>query len=341
MGNDETVGGAGEDAAIAAIARVVGPHVLPRGWVGIGDDAAVTEVSTGLAALTTTDLLVEGVHFRRSTTPAWDLGWKAMAVNVSDIAGMGGVPRWATVSLALSPEVPLEWVEAFYRGARALCERYGLFIVGGDTVRSSDGVTIAVTVVGEAQRPLLRTTAEDGDAVIVTGPVGVSAAGLWALEHPERSEVLPFAAREALFAAHRRPDPQVEVGRALSALGDRIALMDNSDGLARSVLWLAGANGLHLELVAEAIPLSPETRSAASAAGVSPLDWGLYGGEDYNLVLTCSQASVSAVLEAIASSKSAGTVVGRCRAAEAGASLKDALGRIVRLEPRRTFQHFG
>lgn len=340
MAKDETVGSVGEDAAIAAIARAVGEQALPSDWIGIGDDASVTGVGAGLKALTTTDLLVEGVHFRRSTIPAWDLGWKAMAVNVSDIAGMGGEPRWATVSLALSGDVPVSWLDAFYRGARALAERHGLFIVGGDTVRSGDGITIAVTVVGEAVRPLLRTSAQDGDAVLVTGPVGTSAAGLWALEHPAAADSLPSAVRDVLLQAHRRPNPQVEVGRSLAGLGGRLALMDNSDGLARSVLWLAGANDLHVELDAEAIPVAPETRAAAEVAGVSPLEWALYGGEDYNLVLACPQANVPAVRAAIAASGGAGTVVGRCRAGEPGASVRDSAGRLVRLEAGRTFQHF-
>ncbi|MNX71731.1 Thiamine-monophosphate kinase [compost metagenome] len=341
MAKAQTVGSMGEDAAIAAIARAIGVQAMPEGWVGIGDDAAVTSIPAGLKAVTTTDLLVEGVHFRRSTISPWDLGWKAMAVNVSDVAGMGAAPRWATVSLALAPDVPLAWLEAFYQGAQALAGRYGLFIVGGDTVRSANGVTIAVTVIGEAPKPLLRTDAQAGDAVIVTGPVGASAAGLWVLEHPAEAERLDPQVRETLSAAHRRPIPQVEAGCALSALGARLALMDNSDGLARSVLWLAGANDLHLELDAEAIPMTNETREAARLAGVDPLDWALYGGEDYNLVLTCPDAHVPAALAAIAASQATGTVVGRCRQGEAGASLKDATGRAVRLEASRTFQHFG
>jgi thiamine-monophosphate kinase len=187
----------------------------------------------------------------------------------------------------------------------------------------------------------LRTTAQDGDAVIVTGFVGASAAGLWALEHPEEAEALSDAVRATLAAAHRCPRPQVAIGRALAALGERIALMDNSDGLARSALWLAGANELHVELEAATLPVSPETRSAAATAAIAPLDWGLYGGEDYNLVLTCSQANVPAVLATIMASKGAGTVVGRCRAGEVGATLKDTAGRYARLEARRAFQHFG
>lgn len=328
-----TIGSLGEDATIKAIQHVLAPQPLPPSWVGIGDDCAVTDLGPG-RAVTTTDLLIEGVHFRVETTSAWDLGWKAMAVNVSDVASMGAVPRWATVSVAAPGELAIDWLCDFYAGARALCERFELAIVGGDTVGSPGPVMLAVTVVGAAERPVLRSGAMSGDVVLVTGPVGSSAAGLWVLEHPEQVEGLDPAQVEEVLAAHRRPCPQVAEGRAIAQLS-RAAMMDNSDGLARSALWLAQANGLVLELDAAALPMTPAARAVAARAGVDPLQWALYGGEDYNLVVLAPEEAA----RKLASDLPGVVAVGRCRSGEPGASVQ--LGeRLIPLEPGRTYQHF-
>ncbi len=333
MNQPGTIGSLGEDATIKAIQRVLAPQALPAGWVGIGDDCAVTDLGSG-RAVTTTDLLVEGVHFRLQTTPAWDLGWKAMAVNVSDIASMGARPRWATVSVAAPGDLPLDWLQEFYAGARALCERYDLSIVGGDTVGSPGCVMLAVTVVGAAERPVLRTGGQPGDVLWVTGPVGSSAAGLWVLEHPEEAQGLDPAFVAEVVAAHRRPEPQVAEGQVIARL-ERAAMMDNSDGLARSALWLAGANGLSLELDAAALPMTPAARAVAARAGVDPLQWALYGGEDYNLVVLAPEAAV----REFGGELSGAVPVGRCRSGEPGASVRRG-ERVLPLEPGRTYQHF-
>lgn len=328
----------GEDATIAAIDRILGAQALPPGWIGIGDDAAVTSLTPGQQALTTTDLLVEGVHFRRGTTAPRELGWKAIAVNVSDIAGMGGTVRWATVSLALPLDVSLEWVKAFYRGVAEFSQSIGLAVVGGDTVGSPGTLMIAVTVVGEAARPILRTGAQVGDRVLVTSPLGDSAAGLWCLEHPERAASLSAAHRQALIQAHVTPRPALEEGRLLGTTAHRLAMMDNSDGLARSILWLAGANRLRIELQEANLPMTEAMRAVAATAGVAPSSWALYGGEDYNLVLTCPPAALSDLAELLSSVGSNAICVGTCVAGEPGAYLVSGT-RVEPLEPGRTFQH--
>ncbi|MFN3429225.1 MAG: thiamine-phosphate kinase, partial [Candidatus Sericytochromatia bacterium] len=159
---------------------------LPAGWIGIGDDTAVGTLTPGWQVLTTVDLLVEEVHFRRSTTTASDLGWKALAVNLSDIASMGGIPRWAVVGLSAPADLEVDWVLGLYDGLAALAAETGTRLVGGDTTGSGGPVTIAVTVVGEAERPIRRTGARPGDVVFVTGPGGAAAARLWANEKPQR-----------------------------------------------------------------------------------------------------------------------------------------------------------
>lgn len=338
MSPESSVGSLGEDAAIALVARVLAYQELPAGWVGIGDDAAVTTVTPGRHALTTTDLLVEGVHFRRSTTGAFDLGWKAIAVNASDIAGMGGEARWATVSLALPEDVPAPWLADFYRGVRALSRGIGLAIVGGDTVLSPGPLMVAVTVVGEAERPMLRTGAEPGYRVLVTGTLGASAAGLWALEHPELTPSGPPMAFDRVVAAHRRPVPHLAEGRLLAGLAGPIAMMDDSDGLARSVCWLAEANGLAIEVAADQLPIDDATRAVAAAAGVAAWEWGLYGGEDYGLVALVPEPEAMAIVAASRTLAHPVAIVGECREGSGVTVRQD--GTASPIDARRIFHHF-
>lgn len=323
----------GEDDAIAAIQQILAAQRLPAGWLGIGDDAAVTDLTPGDRALTTTDLLVEGVHFRMGTIPPRDLGWKAIAVNASDIAAMGGSPRWATFSVALGPDVELGWLQELYRGALELAERIGLMLVGGDTVGSPGPTVLAVTVVGEALRPRLRSEARPGDAVLVTGPLGGSAAGLWVLEHPGPALALDEATRRAVVEAHRRPVPHLEAGQAIARLASHAAMMDNSDGLARSALALAQAGGCAVVLEAPALPVDTATRAVAAHAAVDPLDWALYGGEEYHLVFTCPPRDVPAI-------RAVQPVweVGRCLAGQGG--WVELQGKRLPLDPGRVYQHF-
>lgn len=273
----------GEWGLIAAVKARFG--ALPEGWVGIGDDTAVGQVTPGRRVLTTVDLLVEDVHFRRAADPR-DVGWKSLAVNLSDIAAMGGQPLWAVLGLALPADLPRAWIEGFYDGLAELASNTGTRIVGGDTVRSPGGMTMSITVVGEVERPLLRTGMRPGDWLFATSPAGRSAAGLWVQENPGRVEassldrVYVKAAREA----HMRPVPQLEAAKAIQRSGLRVALLDDSDGLGRSALLLAEANGLDVRLEVLRLPLDAATRAVAELAGVDPVQWALFGGEDYHLV---------------------------------------------------------
>lgn len=336
---EPTIAQLGEDRAIALIAQTLSDLPLPEGWVGIGDDAAVTTAAPGQRLVTTTDILVEDVHFRRSTTPAADLGWKAIAVNVSDVASMGAVPRWATVSVALPKDCPVEWLQGFYAGVAQMARKVGLSIVGGDTTGSPGPVMVSVTVIGETERPLLRTGAQPGDVVAVTGAVGESAAGLWLLEHG--SEALRADPRYAgLIAAHRRPQPHVREGEALAQAGCRVSVLDNSDGLGRSALILAEANGLGVELSADRVPLTEATREVARRAGVSALCWGLWGGEDYHLVLSVEPDGVEALRERLARVGGELNVVGRMTEGPPRAALIID-GQAEPLRPESSYQHFG
>jgi thiamine-monophosphate kinase len=336
---EPTLAQLGEDRAIALISETLADVPMPEGWVGIGDDAAVTTLTPGMKAVTTTDILVEDVHFRRRTTSARELGWKAIAVNVSDVASMGALPRWATVSVALPKDCPAAWVEELYRGVAECSRSVGLAIVGGDTTGSPGPLMVSVTVVGEAERPLLRSGAQAGDWVCVTGPVGESAAGLWLLEHAG-DVPLGEAETSALTRAHRQPRPHVAEGRVLAQSGFRVSVLDNSDGLGRSALILAQANQVTVTLEAERLPLSEPLRRLAAHATVDPLDWGLWGGEDYNLVFSVEPEGLMAVSRAVEAVGGRIWAVGRMSEGPAIAVL-DRNGHAEPLGSQNAFQHFG
>lgn len=335
---ESTLAQLGEDRAIALIAETLAHLPLPPDWVGIGDDAAVTTIGAGQKAVTTTDILVEDVHFRRRTTSPRELGWKAMAVNISDVASMGALPRWSTVSLALPGDCPVAWLREFYVGVAECAASVGLAVVGGDTTGSPGPMMIAVTVVGEAAQPLLRTGACAGDVLAVTGTVGDAAAGFWLLEHAGEGS-LAEADRAELIRAQRAPRPHVAEGRVLAESGLRLSVLDNSDGLGRSALVLAQANGMTVELDAERVPLSGALRRLAEETGNDPMAWGLWGGEEYNLVLSVEPGGVEQLRQALAAIGGALHVVGRLVAGPPEAVLiRDGLRESLR--KASAFQHF-
>lgn len=252
--------------------------------LGIGDDAAVLLPTPRQLLLITTDMLVEAVHFDLTTTTPWQLGYKAIAVNLSDIAAMGGAPRHAVVSVALPPSLPADFIVNLYQGMKEICHEFGVNIVGGDTVSSPGGLVINVAVTGEVEPVNLvrRSGAQAGDIVAVTGYLGNSAAGLDLLTAGEWEE---YAFAWPLVTAHLSPRPQVKTGAVLAAAG-ATSMDDISDGLASEAHEIAKASGVGVKLYAEQIPLTAEVKAAAERFGKLPLDYALYGGEDFQLLFT-------------------------------------------------------
>jgi len=258
-------------------------------WTGssyIGDDCAV--LADG--KLVSSDTLVEGTHFRLDFTNWRQLGWKSCAVNLSDIAAMAGRPRYLTVALTLPATCPdLEQsLEQFYLGFTQCARAFGAEIVGGDLTVGPHFV-VNVTAIGESHEGglLLRSGAQPGDVVVVTGTFGSSAAGLELLlqGHGASSP----EGREELLLAHLEPQPRLAEALALVRLvGSRGALMDASDGLADALWQIAEQSQVDIEVDLEAIPRSTAMSSFAHAIGVNPYQWALYGGEDYELVATIS-----------------------------------------------------
>ena len=254
---------------------------------GIGDDCAVLEPRPGMALLATTDLLIEDIHFRRRWAEAADIGWKSIAVNLSDIAAMGGHPRWALVALACPESTGAEEIEAFYEGALALANAHGVAVVGGDTSASPSGWVVNVTLLGEAAAPRLRSTACAGDTVAVTGTLGRSAAGLAVLECEAAPATVDASALADVTAAHLRPRPRVSEGAWLASAGGVTAMMDLSDGLGIDLPRLLAESGVAADVDVDRVPVDAATRAVATALGSDPTAWATGGGEDYELLLTC------------------------------------------------------
>ena len=255
-----------------------------------GDDAAAATFRYGpVTEIYTTDTMVDGVHFTVATTPWRDLGWKAIASNISDVAAMGAEPALALITLGLPPETLVAEVRDLYAGMTAICREFGARIVGGDMVRSATAfITVALTGITKDE-PMLRTGAQPGHLVAVTGPVGGSAGGLQLMLNG--AEAAGDAA-EILIQRHRQPRPHIDQGRALASAGVRSA-MDVSDGLADDLGKLCAASRVGATLWAGKIPAEP------ALSEVFPTDWldlALYGGEDYVLLFTAPGSTMDAAL---------------------------------------------
>jgi len=312
----------------------------PAVRVGIGDDCAVLEPAAGSVLLATTDLLIEDVHFRRRWASPTDIGWKALAVNVSDIAAMGGRPRWALIALACPDSVTVVEAEGFYAGMQALATEHDVSIVGGDTAASRGGWVVNVTMLGEAARaPILRSTARPGDTIAVTGSLGRSAAGLALLEASPAPSGVRDEARADVTAAHLRPRPRTREGQWLSETGGVTAMIDLSDGLATDLGHLCEESGIGARVDIGRIPVATSAREVARALGVDAIHWATGGGEDYELLLACAPDAFDRLARGLASATGTTlTAVGEMTTGAEGIRYLDACGEAVSVRPG--FEHF-
>jgi thiamine-monophosphate kinase len=252
--------------------------------VGVGDDAAVVAGVKNARLVLTTDALIEGVHFDRAYSSAADIGHKALAVNLSDVAAMGATPEWALVSLALPDQTSVEDVDALIDGLVALARLENTAVVGGNLTRSPGPLVVDVTAVGTThpRRVMLRSGGRVGDELYVSGTIGGGAAGLEILR--EGGQVHP-PAQAACAIRHRRPTPRVRLGRALARARAASAAMDLSDGLADAVRQLAEASGCGAELEASSLPIDTGARGWWESRGEDPVARALAGGDDYELLI--------------------------------------------------------
>ena len=259
---------------------------------GIGDDAAVTVVSPGMQLLTSTDMLLEDVHFRRAWHDPCRLGRKSLAVNISDIAAMGGIPRWALLSLAVPSDISLDFIDDFTRGFLGMASEFRIDLVGGDTCSSRSGLSISVTIIGE-QRPdriVRRSGAAPDDDIWVTGTLGDAALALKLVE--EGAEGSDF-----LISRLLDPAPRVAAALALTEAGLATAMIDVSDGILADFGHIAEQSGVGGCIRIGDLPLSPDFHGQTAHLPAIPYQLAFSGGEDYELCFTAHHSNRVKIVE--------------------------------------------
>lgn len=263
--------------------------------VGIGDDVAVLRTSGSEVLLATCDAQVENVHFIRDRIEPYQLGRKTVAINVSDIAAMGGTPAWALVSLALPVDLDVGFVDGLYAGMQEQMALAGAAIVGGNLSRTRNELVIDLCLLGRAKPShiLLRKGAREGDLILVTGSLGDSRAGLEIVLRPELG--ISEGSRRVLVERHLTPQPRLAEGQGLARCGMVHAMVDVSDGLVADIGHICDASGVGAEIHEAELPISAACREAALAAGGEAAHWALHGGEDYELLFTAAPGDVAEI----------------------------------------------
>ena len=266
----------------------------PRTRVGIGDDAAVLEAA-GELLLFTCDAFVEGVHFRRDLARPSEIGAKCLVATLSDVAAMGGFPAQATVSLCVPPESAQDYVVELYAGMLETASRHGAEIVGGDVVASVEGFVISVALLGVVgrERVVTRRGAVVGDAIVVTGSLGGSAAGLLALREGLPDEPAFSEAKRR----HLKPEPRLAEAQAIMEVATPHAMIDVSDGLSTDAIHVSEESRVGIALVERAIPVAPSARAVAERLGMDALELALSGGEEFELVIALPEPEVERASE--------------------------------------------
>jgi len=322
----------GEFGLIDRLRQRLGPPP-PELVLGIGDDCAALQPPSGEQLLVTCDLLLEGVHFRRDWTDLRRLGRKCVAVNLSDIAAMGGTPRQLVLGLGLPGELALEEFDLFVEGFCAAAAEHGVAVIGGDTCRAQQFLTVAVTAFGSIapEQLLRRSGARPGDLLLVSGTLGDSALALRQLQQGTLPD--PW-----LLERHLDPAPRVALGRELAACGAVTAMIDLSDGLLADLGHLLRQSGVGARVETARLPLS-EPFARLTAETRDRLELALGGGEDYELLLSAAPEKLDQLEAAAQVAGVPLTVIGTILPQAEGLQLLDAAGE--RLDQGRTgFNHF-
>jgi len=300
--------GMGEFELLARVRERL-PPAGPRVRVGMGDDAAVTV--PGGATATSVDAIVEGVHFRREHADLAQIGHKALATALSDLAAMGAEPGEAYVVIGVPPGLSEDECMETIDGIAALAESTGTTLAGGDVTRAP-ALSLTMTVVGHAPRPemlVTRAGAKPGDALVLTGEIGGAAAGLLLLEQPELSDAMGEGTAERLRARQLEPRPRLAAGWALARAG-ATAMIDLSDGLGADAGHLAERSGVGIRIDASAVPLANGVAEVTAAAGLDPLPTAVTGGEDYELLAALPAEGLTEAASAAGEARTTLTVVG-------------------------------
>lgn len=286
----------GEFGLIKRIAKQVG--IKNESTIkGIGDDAAVLNPN-GKHQVVTTDLLLEGIHFDLTYCPLKHLGYKAVAVNLSDVYAMNAQPKQITVSIGVSSKFTLKAIDELYSGILLACERYGVDLVGGDTSTSLTGLAISITAIGEAEpsKIVMRSGAKVNDIVCVSGDLGGAYMGLQLLEREKRvlsghnNGQPQFEGYDYILERQLKPEPRADVVAFLDKIGVvPTSMMDVSDGLSSEMLHICEQSGVGCRIYEEKVPIDHVTRNMAEELSINPIVAALNGGEDYELLFTIKQ----------------------------------------------------
>jgi thiamine-monophosphate kinase len=302
----------GEFGLIAAIAQIAGKG--PGVVMGIGDDDAVLRPAPGKVLLVTTDLLLEGVHFRMEFTDPYRLGRKALAVNLSDIAACGGMPTAFLVSLAVPTETEMASVQALYKGMMEQAHLYGCSLIGGDTSKGKEWM-ISITLIGEIEERncVYRSGAKPGDLIFVTGTLGDAALGLQQIRQGKKDG--------GLVHKHLAPVPRVKEGQASAQQGLATAMIDISDGLIADLGHIVEASGVGAQVYLSQLPLSEEYQKEIGSYSRDPYQLALAGGEDYELLFTASAGRQEAITKLAADLGTPVTLIGEITDAAQGVTI--------------------
>ena len=304
---------------------------------GVGDDVAVIKTKSEKYSLLTCDVLIEGTHFKRETITPYQLGKKAIAINVSDIAAKGGIPNQALISIGLTKDTKVKYVEEIYRGIKEDAKKFNIDIVGGNTALSKDKIFVDIFLIGEIEPEflLLRSGAKTGDKILVTGNLGDSSAGLEIIENPDikfKGIKLEKRYKNNLKIAHLNPCPRLVEGRIIVKTNLANSMMDISDGLSSDLTKICEASGVGAIIWGDKIPISKETLAFAKSIKKSPLNFALHGGEDYELLLTSPPENANLIIQKIqGKTKTKVTELGEIKDKEFGIKIIKTDGKITSL----------
>ncbi len=314
----------------------------PRVKKGIGDDCAVFSTKSDTLQLISTDALVESVHFDLKTISAEQLGRKALAVNISDIAAMGGTPYLAVISLGLPPSTSTKFLDEFYSGLQSVCKTYQIELAGGDTVASPNNLFINISILGEARkgRVFTRTGARPSDQIFVTGTLADSAMGLQLLL-TENAKSASTKHCRTLIKKHLEPIPRIkESGMLAKSKLSVTSMIDLSDGLVQDLSHLCDANKLGADLHEAKLPFSQALKSICHQKGYDPTNWVLQGGEDYELLFTIRQEDVKKLNSLFLKADTPVSHIGEITSFPGKIILNKTNGRKKSLKPSMGFNHF-
>jgi len=331
----KTLGELGELGLIERIRRKV--RIVQKGVVlGIGDDCAAFRVPPGKLCLLTTDALVQGVHFELAFLSYKDLGWRSLAVNLSDVAAMAGTAVGALVTLGLPQGLKVGETDELYAGMFELARKFKVDLVGGDTVRSPV-LVLNLTVWGEVEpkKMTTRSGAKPGNLLLVTGELGGAQAGLEVLS----GAVQGITESEPILKRHRRPMPRLKEAQALSRAGGVHAMIDISDGLASECQHLTKESKVGIELWEEKIPILPVTQRVARAKELPGTDLALFGGDDYELLFTAPERRAGMLQDALRKLGTRTTVIGKVTSGRPGVVMVTKSGERKKIT-RAGFDHF-